>query len=171
MCPGGPIGAVPEWGEFGETHRLDVDVSLSVEASSGVPQLDGVDLTQSQRERQHRPVHCRICLTAWHTHIHTHSMHVNKVSYPQRSRQTETLSDNQHSSQRTVIALCVYYSEFIETDWRLHLLLSRFLNQQCGTLTWSSSFASVLCYNFLVFIQTKKTKLHQHSYSSKKRGG
>lgn len=51
----------PQRGELGQTDRLDVDVSLSVEASS-VPQLDGVDLTQGHRVSQHRPVHCYVCL-------------------------------------------------------------------------------------------------------------
>lgn len=61
----------PERGELCEAHRLDVDVSLSVETSSGVLQLDGVDLTQSDGVRQHHPVHRRICPTAIHTHKHT----------------------------------------------------------------------------------------------------
>lgn len=76
----------PERGDFGETDRLDVDVSLSVEASSGVLHLDGVDLTQSSSVTQHCPVHCFICLTA----------------IPHKMRQSHTLSDNQHSSQDSV---------------------------------------------------------------------
>ena len=57
----------PEGGELQQTHRLDVDVSLSVEASSGVFQPDGVDLTQSSRVSQHSRVYSRILLTARNT--------------------------------------------------------------------------------------------------------
>lgn len=57
---------IPEQGELGQTHRLDVDVSLSVEPSAGVPQIDEVGFTQSHRVSQHRPVHCRGRLTEIH---------------------------------------------------------------------------------------------------------
>lgn len=81
VCSHSPIGAVPERGELGEADGLDVDVSLSVEPSSSVPQLDGVDLTQDHGVSQHSPVHCCICLTVIHTHtcIYTHRVHVNNV--------------------------------------------------------------------------------------------
>lgn len=58
---------IPQKRDLGQTDRLHVDVSLSVEAASNVLQLNGVDLTQSCRVRHHRPVHCCICLTEIHT--------------------------------------------------------------------------------------------------------
>lgn len=54
---------VPEQGELGQAHGLDVDVSLSVEANPGVLQIDGVDFAQSHGVSQHRPVLCRGRLT------------------------------------------------------------------------------------------------------------
>lgn len=39
------MGALPDRGELGQADGLDMDVSLSVEASSSVLHLDGVDLT------------------------------------------------------------------------------------------------------------------------------
>lgn len=86
MCSDSPIVAVPEGGELRETDRLDVNVSLSVEASSGILQLDGVDLTQSHRVGQHHPVHCRSCLTATHTHTYAQSVNVNNVTTQDRQK-------------------------------------------------------------------------------------
>lgn len=57
-------GALPGGGELGETHGLDVDVQLSVEARAGVFQLDGVDLAQHDGMRQHHAVHRGACLPA-----------------------------------------------------------------------------------------------------------
>lgn len=68
VCSDRTMGALPERWKLGQADGLDVDVSLSVEASPGVLQLDGVDLTQSSRVSQHRLVHRRICLTATHAH-------------------------------------------------------------------------------------------------------
>lgn len=67
MCVCVCSDAVPERGELGEADRLYVDVSLPVEPSSSVPQLDGVDLTQGHGVSQHRPVHRGICRTAANT--------------------------------------------------------------------------------------------------------
>lgn len=49
--------APPEGGELGETHRLDVDVGLPVEARAGVFQLDVLDLAQHDGMWEHPAVH------------------------------------------------------------------------------------------------------------------
>lgn len=59
----GSSAAVPETGEIREADGLDVDVPLSVEPSSSVPQFDGTDLTQKQGVSQHCAVYCCMCLT------------------------------------------------------------------------------------------------------------
>lgn len=82
ICPLGAVAwgrvrcFVPERRELWEADGLDVDLRLPVEPSSGVLQLDGVNLTESERVGQHRPVHRGVRLTETRTHVrilHNHT--------------------------------------------------------------------------------------------------
>lgn len=90
------VCVLPERGKLSHTDRLDVDLCLSVEASSCVCQPDGVDFTLGGRVSHHHPVHCCICLTV----IHTYSACENNKPHKMR----QALSHNQHLSYWEVTA-------------------------------------------------------------------
>lgn len=70
-------GLIPELRDVAHTHWLDVDVRLSVESITRVPQANSSDLAQRHRMSQHGLVRGCWCLTKVETHF-LHTGHVNK---------------------------------------------------------------------------------------------
>lgn len=111
------VCVLPERGKLSHADRLDVDLWLSVEASSCVCQPDGVDFTLGGRVSHHRLVHCCICLTV----IHTYSACENNK--PHKMRQALSHNHIYHTGKSQLKQTWCHSSDLIKKKTKLTKLV------------------------------------------------